>query len=618
MEQQGPVEMSEDGFVIALYPLIANGKDPGYIRDLYTFADNKSLKFGPVGEGLTANSQLDSLLPGDTPLPYLCSPEPDWRNEAHFRIPWHYSRKRQLGISIGASKLCDIIVPLTHSYYNGVGEFCGVFFFDDQYRLAYRDMRDPTKAGYGSVVTFNGMGGEQRRGFTWILSGTPFIKNEVTEIILQVHPKLRFRIDIPWHDNEEFRVRVDAHRTKHKIETPEGDLELSLALNNNGSQTTALGTGAHTLSTAPILVTDHVPLGRGGFGIVNKKYDVSTGQTFARKTHIGFGRLPDTHRFLWNREIEMMSRVNIVSNMNASAHQQSSHIIKMIFGSMDPDPVIDLEYAPLGSLAAQMHDRRLLHGEIVSVLEQVLKALTFLHSPVLNITHRDIKPANVLVMARASYDASHNPPSEALAAATIYVKLADFGLAKEDDLMTMGLGTSYYMAPEQYQTPTSSMNRVPKYTNAVDIWATGVMVYEMFYGLVRFPRPPDRGGHSMWASPESPQLSFCRAVMDTIRNTQGAHEAVVFAGAFMVCMDPSKRSSAPDCLSRFVPMATINASAPPSSAGAEHSSAHSSVYAASTVRMGGSTVRPAEPTVQPTERPGPVRRSVRIAEQHLQ
>ena len=52
------------------------------------------------------------------------------------------------------------------------------------------------------------------------------------------------------------------------------------------------------------------------------------------------------------------------------------------------------------------------------------------------------------------------------------------------------------------------------------------------------------------------------AFVDIIRNTQGVH-AAVFAGRFMVYIDPSERFSAQAWLDWFVPMAVASASAPP-------------------------------------------------------
>ena len=78
------------------------------------------------------------------------------------------------------------------------------------------------------------------------------------------------------------------------------------------------------------------------------------------------------------------------------------------------------------------------------------------------VYHRDLKPENVLLT-------EDNPP---------VVKVADFGLAKVIDSMTMlrtMCGTPLYLAPEVVnQTPDNE-----GYDQVVDSWSVGVIVFSM-------------------------------------------------------------------------------------------------------------------------------------------
>jgi serine/threonine protein kinase len=113
--------------------------------------------------------------------------------------------------------------------------------------------------------------------------------------------------------------------------------------------------------------------------------------------------------------------------------------------------------------------------ECVSILQQCLSALEYLHESDPPIVHRDIKADNILVQYRDTN--------------SIYVKFADFGLAKDYDNMSTICGTYQNLAPEVYDnhqyTAAGGEGRV-SYTEAVDIWSLGVVVYELLCPLPQF------------------------------------------------------------------------------------------------------------------------------------
>jgi serine/threonine-protein kinase len=107
------------------------------------------------------------------------------------------------------------------------------------------------------------------------------------------------------------------------------------------------------------------------------------------------------------------------------------------------------------------------------IARQICRALREAHS--LGVIHRDLKPANIFLVEHGDE--------------TDFVKVLDFGLVKNvsgdkaEDLTQTGLfmGSPKYMAPEQIRG-----DRVDART---DIYALGIILYEMITGKVPFDRP---------------------------------------------------------------------------------------------------------------------------------
>lgn len=104
--------------------------------------------------------------------------------------------------------------------------------------------------------------------------------------------------------------------------------------------------------------------------------------------------------------------------------------------------------------------------DATGVLFMVLEGVRYLHS--LGITHRDLKPENLLYY--------HPGPDSK-------IMITDFGLSKSrqnavNETMDTTCGTPEYIAPEIL------LRRA--YTNAVDIWAIGVISYILLSGQMPF------------------------------------------------------------------------------------------------------------------------------------
>jgi serine/threonine protein kinase/ribosomal protein S27AE len=133
-------------------------------------------------------------------------------------------------------------------------------------------------------------------------------------------------------------------------------------------------------------------------------------------------------------------------------------------------------------LAARLAAGPLALREVVEIFGQVCDGVAAAHAA--GIVHRDLKPANILVGGDGGDGAS------------VGVKVADFGLAQlgPDVAVTtltrtdVAMGTFHYLAPEQRKDARNVDHRA-------DIWALGVILYEMLTGelpLGSFTPPSNR------------------------------------------------------------------------------------------------------------------------------
>ncbi|MFO0551773.1 MAG: protein kinase [Polyangiaceae bacterium] len=201
------------------------------------------------------------------------------------------------------------------------------------------------------------------------------------------------------------------------------------------------------------------PLGAGGMGSVWRAEDSSLGRAVAVKV-IGTAAPDETAIARFKREATLAARI------------ASPHVVQIYAHALTDEglPYIVMELLRGESLAERLGRGRLDRAEIGEIVRQVARALSAAHE--LDVVHRDIKPANVFLVKDASYG--------------VFVKVLDFGIAKDtealgDDLTGTGaaVGTPSYMSPEQLTTVRGVDRRA-------DLWALGVMTYEMLTGRLPF------------------------------------------------------------------------------------------------------------------------------------
>jgi tRNA A-37 threonylcarbamoyl transferase component Bud32 len=198
-------------------------------------------------------------------------------------------------------------------------------------------------------------------------------------------------------------------------------------------------------------------LGRGGAAVVYKARQVALNRVVALKVLRADQLTPEglsrAHRGA--EAIAALIHPNIVRLYAVGKHEQFFYTV--------------LEYLEGGDLRAKMKGTVLQPMKAAHVLRLVAEAVHFVHAK--GIVHRDLKTSNILLT-------SDGTP-----------KVADFGLAKfsdmNADLTQPGdiVGTPTFMAPEQ------ALGMADKIGPLADVYALGVILYELLTGRPPFHAP---------------------------------------------------------------------------------------------------------------------------------
>lgn len=198
-------------------------------------------------------------------------------------------------------------------------------------------------------------------------------------------------------------------------------------------------------------------IGSGGMGTVFRASDSQTGATVAiKQLKSQIARAENIERFKREGEaLRELNHPNIVKMLDAVEHDEHHYLIMEYVTGGDLKGLIEAN----GTLDVQ---------QCVNMSIDLADALTRAHR--LHIIHRDLKPANVLIAADGT------------------LRLTDFGVAhigskhRVTDTDAV-VGTVDYLPPEALNDG--------KYDERGDIWAFGVMLFEMLSGQRPF------GGESL-------------------------------------------------------------------------------------------------------------------------
>ena len=203
-------------------------------------------------------------------------------------------------------------------------------------------------------------------------------------------------------------------------------------------------------------------IGEGAMGVVVSAWHIDLQQKVAIKF---------LHPLLTERE-DAVER--FLHEARAVVRIESDHVARVLdVGRLDgATPYLVMEFLEGEDLAATLRRRKPFGiQESVDYLQQACEALAEAHA--VGVVHRDLKPANLFLVERGA-DAPR-------------IKVLDFGISKTLTSKTEAvltstsvvMGSPIYMSPEQLRSTRDVDGKT-------DIWALGVVLYEMLTGREPF------------------------------------------------------------------------------------------------------------------------------------
>ena len=146
--------------------------------------------------------------------------------------------------------------------------------------------------------------------------------------------------------------------------------------------------------------------------------------------------------------------------------KDNSRIVEVLYVD-DDNHYLHLKKAPGISLTDFIKYEMPLPGEVNSIIQEVAEVLMFMHSPERDYVHYDLSSDNIF------WDRKEHE-----------VTVIDFGTAYHlgdhpKEYLEDDIGTPVYMSPEK-------LNHEPNFGKEADMYALGVIWYELFSGSVPF------------------------------------------------------------------------------------------------------------------------------------
>ncbi|ELP88364.1 calcium-dependent protein kinase, putative [Entamoeba invadens IP1] len=197
-----------------------------------------------------------------------------------------------------------------------------------------------------------------------------------------------------------------------------------------------------------------VRLGDGQYSRVYKAMDQETKEVIALKV------LYQT-RVNFSLDIIAKRELDIWKNL------QHENIVKFLgVYESENNTIFQIEYCEGGDLFTRITTSgKMDEHESAFVFMQLVRGIHYLHSH--NVIHRDLKPENILLKENRPYP---------------IIKIADFGMARNELFGTTACGTVHYAAPEVILPKKGGL----RYSKECDVWAIGIILYIILSGTHPF------------------------------------------------------------------------------------------------------------------------------------
>jgi sugar lactone lactonase YvrE len=147
------------------------------------------------------------------------------------------------------------------------------------------------------------------------------------------------------------------------------------------------------------------------------------------------------------------------------------------YGEAGGQPYFTMEFVDGTDLLTHVRQNQLSRQEICRMMVRVCDAIHYAHEH--GVIHRDLKPGNIMV------DTINRP------------RILDFGLSRssvqDDEQATMLTASGEIMGTPRYMSPEQALGRPKDMDERTDVYALGLMLYELIVGILPYPVQHARG-----------------------------------------------------------------------------------------------------------------------------